>query len=512
MILEVQNNVAQISSRALFEAQGVTKSFEGNTVLQSIDFQIRSGEVHALVGENGAGKSTLMKILGGVYRADKGKLLLDGQPLTLSDPRDAIKKGIVVIHQELSLSPHLSSEENIFLGHYPHTVVGTVDGRKIRERTRQLLDQLAVHVDPTVPVRHLSIAQQQMVEIAKALSLDVRVLVLDEPTAVLDKESVATLFKVLSRLKSQGLGIVYISHHLDEVFRISDRVTVLRDGQRTGTAETKGVDHTWLINHMVGRKFEAFTSGTRKIGETVLEVRQLNDGDRFSDINLRVRAGEIVGLAGLVGAGRSEIAQTIVGARKRVSGDVYVHGKKALIRDVSDAIRQGIVYLPEDRKSLGLFLNRPVSENITMSNLKDFFSFPVLRVKREREFVNTMIRRLDVRLSDARRDVRELSGGNQQKVVLARSLASNPRVLILDEPTRGVDIGAKKEIYGVIEELVDKGMGILLISSEMEEVLRLADRVYVLRQGHIVKEMARGDASEAAIMNAAALTEDTHYD
>lgn len=504
--------MTQVSSQPLFEAKGVTKGFEGNTVLHNIDFQIRKGEVHALVGENGAGKSTLMKILGGVYRADKGKLLLDGRSLTLNDPREAIKKGIVVIHQELSLSPHLSSEENIFLGHYPHTPFGTVDVRKMQERTDKLLDQLAVHVDPAVPVRHLSIAQQQMVEIAKALSLDVRVLVLDEPTAVLDKESVATLFKVLERLKEQGLGIVYISHHLDEVFEIGDRVTVLRDGQRTGTARTEEVDHAWLIDHMVGRKFGAFTLGDRKVGETVLDVRQLSDGSRFADINIQVRAGEIVGLAGLVGAGRSEIAQTIVGARRRVSGEVYVRGRPTRIRDVGDAIGHGIVYLPEDRKTLGLFLNRPVSENITMSNLKDFFSFPIIRERREQEFVSGMIRRLDVRLSDVRRDVRELSGGNQQKVLLARSLASSPGVLILDEPTRGVDVGAKKEIYGVIEELVTSGMGILLVSSEMEEVLRLADRVYVLRQGRVVKELARGDASEAAIMNAAALSEDKRYD
>ncbi len=504
--------MTQVSSKPLFEAKGITKSFEGNTVLHNIDFQIRKGEVHALVGENGAGKSTLMKILGGVYRADKGKLLLDGRSLTLNDPRDAIKKGIVVIHQELSLSPHLSSEENIFLGHYPHTPFGTVDVRKMQERTDKLLDQLAIHVDPAVPVRHLSIAQQQMVEIAKALSLDVRVLVLDEPTAVLDKESVATLFKVLERLKEQGLGIVYISHHLDEVFEIGDRVTVLRDGQRTGTARTEEVDHAWLIDHMVGRKFGAFTPGARKVGETILDVRQLSDGSRFADINIQVRAGEIVGLAGLVGAGRSEIAQTIVGARRRVSGEVYVHDRPTRIRDVGDAIGHGIVYLPEDRKTLGLFLNRPVSENITMSNLKDFFSFPIIRERREQEFVSGMIRRLDVRLSDVRRDVRELSGGNQQKVLLARSLASSPGVLILDEPTRGVDVGAKKEIYGVIEGLIAKGMGILLVSSEMEEVLRLADRVYVVRQGRVVKELARGDASEAAIMNAAALTEDKRYD
>jgi len=496
---------------ALLEARTVTKRFEGNTVLHNVDLTIRKGEVHALVGENGAGKSTLMKILGGVYRADGGQILFEGKPLTMASPRDAIKRGVVVIHQELSLSPHLSAEENIFLGHYPRTLLGTVDTRAMRERAKALLARLSVHIDPSVPVRLLSIAQQQMVEIAKALSLDAKVLVLDEPTAVLDEENVQTLFGVLAHLKQQGLGIVYISHHLDEVFRISDRITVLRDGHLTGTATTATVDHAWLVKHMIGRNFETFTAGTRTVGTIALDVRNLGDNHRFSDVNLYVREGEIVGLAGLVGAGRTEIAQAIVGARKHVRGSVHVFDKPLRAHSPGDAIRHGVVYLSEDRKALGLFLNRPVLENITISNLSDFYRFPTIDEGRERSFVADMIRRLDVRLASMYREVRDLSGGNQQKVVLARALASRPRVLILDEPTRGVDIGAKKEIYGVIESLVKEGMAILLISSEMEEILRLSDRIYVLRQGRIAQELGREVATETAIMNAAAFSEDATY-
>ncbi|MEX2542058.1 MAG: sugar ABC transporter ATP-binding protein [Trueperaceae bacterium] len=491
------------------QARGVSKSFEGNTVLREVDLAVASGEIHAVVGENGAGKSTLMKILGGVYAPDSGNLAIANQPYRPRSPKDAIDHGLVVIHQEFSLTPHLSAEENIFLGHYPVTRYGTVDRRAMRERTLQLLERLSIRIDPGTPVTSLSVAQQQMVEIAKALSLDARALILDEPTAVLDEENVEVLFRVLRRLREEGLAIVYISHHLEEIFEIADKVTVLRDGAKTGSADVNEIDHDWLVARMIGRGFPDHRSQSRKHGEVALEVSGLTRKGKFEDISFFVRRGEIVALAGLVGAGRSEIAQAIFGLHRPDAGTMRVFGRVRRIRNPGAATRLGIAYTPEDRKSHGLFLNRPTSENITMSVLKRFYRFPIMRLRHERAFVERMVASLDVRLPGLGAEVRNLSGGNQQKVLLARSLAAEPKILLLDEPTRGVDIGAKQEIYDFIEQLVGQGMAIVLISSEMEEILRLADRIIVLRRGRIARTMDRTEASEDAMMKAAALSQAT---
>jgi len=489
----------------LLHARGVGKSFVGNAVLSGIDLEVRAGEVHAIVGENGAGKSTLIKILGGVHQPDSGNVIVNGAPRRLRSPRDALAAGIVVIHQELSLAPDLSAEENIFLGRFPRTALGTVDRRVIRARVKALFDQLAVAIDPERPIGALSIAQQQMVEIAKAISVEARVLVLDEPTAVLDEQRVATLFSTVDRLRGRGLGIVFISHHLEEVLRIADRVTVLRDGRITGTANVADVDQDWLVSHMIGRDFPAHSPHVRKAGRPALAVEGLSVPGEFADVSLTVGEGEIVGLSGLVGAGRSEVARAIVGLSRPSGGTIELFGTPVTVRNPNAAARLGLAYVTEDRKTQGLLPNRSVRENATIANLRRFTFAGVLRLAAEARYVRDMIKGLDVRLAGPGVEIRTLSGGNQQKVLIGRALAVGPRILILDEPTRGVDIGAKQEIYGLIERLVAEGMAVLLISSEMEEVLRLADRVVVLRRGRVAAMLSREEASESAIMKAAAL-------
>jgi ABC-type sugar transport system ATPase subunit len=495
---------------ALIEVQGLRKTFSGNTVLSNVDLVVRSGEVHAIVGENGAGKSTLIKVLGGVHRPDAGRLLVNGRELRLNSPRDAFNHGIVVIHQELALAPHLSAEENIFLGHFPSTRFGTIDRSAMRLRTSELLDRLEISIDQKKPVGKLSIAQQQMVEIAKAISLEAKVLILDEPTAVLDETMVDTLFALISRLKTEGLGIVFISHHLEEIFRIADRVTVLRDGARTGLSDVQDIDQDWLVEKMIGREFPPHEVHVRSSGQPALEVEGLTIKGVFDDVTFSVRQGEIVGLAGLVGAGRSEVAHSIVGVTRPDSGSIKVFGRLARIHSPKAASRLGIAYVTEDRKAYGLLPNRPVRENMTVSSLSRFGRAGFLNLALEKSYVRQIIQRLDVRLSRMEAQIKTLSGGNQQKVLIGRALTVAPKILIFDEPTRGVDIGAKIEIYAFIEELVASGVAVVLISSEMEEILRLSDRVVVLRRGKIAASLSREEATETSIMRAAALAGDNH--
>ncbi len=492
--------------RVLLEVRGLTKVFDGNTVLSGVDLALHAGEVHALVGENGAGKSTLIKTLAGAHRPDAGQLLIEGVETTLRSPRDAIARGVVVIHQELSLAPHLSAEENIFLGHFPRNRLGLIDRSYVRAHTRDVLKRLTIDIDPRQPVGELSIAQQQMVEIAKAISFKAKALILDEPTAVLDETRVGTLFDLIRRLKADGLGIVFISHHLEEIFRIADTVTVLRDGKRTGVSPVAQIDQDWLVAKMVGRDFEQHVAKARQFGAPALEVENLSLPGQFEDISFSAREGEIVGLAGLVGAGRTEVAQAIVGITKPASGSIKVFGREARVRNPRAAARLGIAYVSEDRKTFGLLPNRPVRENATIANLARFRRFGMLRLAQERDYVKSVIKRLDVRLPGMESQIRTLSGGNQQKILLGRAMAIEPRILIFDEPTRGVDIGAKREIYAFIEALVANGTCVLLISSEMEEMLRLSDRVVVLRNGRVAATLSREEASEISIMRAAALS------
>ena len=506
----MQNSAVQVDeivsgTSVLLEVRGLRKSFSGHVVLSGVDLSVMAGEVHAIVGENGAGKSTLIKLLAGVHQPDAGQLFVEGRELRLSSPRSAFDHGIVVIHQELSLAPHLSAEENIFLGHFPKTRAGTIDGPTMRRRTRELLERLAISIDQKRPVGELSIAQQQMVEIAKAISLDAKVLILDEPTAVLDETMVKTLFALIERLKARGIGVIFISHHLEEIFRIADRVTVLRDGIRTGVSAVREIDQDWLVGKMIGREFPAHRIHSHSSGKPALEINGLTVDGAFTDVTFSVRQGEIVGLAGLVGAGRSEVAQAIVGITKPSAGTINVFGRSVRISNPNVAARLGLAYVTEDRKAFGLLPNRAARENVTISNLSRFRRFGFLRLALERSFVRKIIERLDVRLSSMEAEMQTLSGGNQQKVLIGRALAVGPKILIFDEPTRGVDIGAKSEIYEFIEELVAGGVAVVLISSEMEEILRLSDRVVVMRRGRIAATLSREEANETTIMRAAAL-------
>jgi len=496
-----------LDDTALLSARHICKAFQGNLVLSEVDFTVQRGEIHALVGENGAGKSTLMKILGGVHRPDKGQISLSGRAFQPRSPREAITHGIVVIHQELSLTPHLNTEENIFLGHYPVTAFGTVDRKRMRTETLKLLRRLSVRIDPAKSVRRLSVAQQQMVEISKALSLNPKILVLDEPTAVLDDEAARVLFQVLRRLREQDLGIIYISHRIEEIFQLADHVTVLRDGRCTGTADVNDVDQEWLIRRMIGRNLLIHQTTPNDGGTVALRVRDLSRKGHFEKISFAVKQGEILGLAGLVGAGRSEIAKTIFGLARASSGSVEIFAKVLKAGNPKDSIKAGLVYVTEDRKADGLFLNRPVIENITAGNLKPFFKFPCLRLKAEWNFAREMISRFDIRTRGLKTPVRILSGGNQQKVLIARAVGLGPKILILDEPTRGVDIGAKQEIYSMIEALAAKGIAIILISSEMAELLRLSENILVFRDGHISANLTRETATEDAIVKAAAFVQ-----
>ena len=505
------SNPAESNSMPLLEARSISKSFEGNLVLSDIDLAVFPGEIHAVVGENGAGKSTLMKILGGVYQPDQGHLFLAGQEFQPRAPKEAIDHGIVVIHQELSLTPHLSTEENIFLGHYPVTPFGTVDRKKMRRDTLTLLRRLSIELEPSRPISQLSVAQQQMVEIAKALSRNPKVLILDEPTAVLDDENAKVLFQVLKRLREQRLGMIYISHRLEEVFGVADRATVLRDGKCTGTSPVSKINQEWLIGRMIGRNLLVHEPRPLTLGKTVLRVQNLSRRNHFYNVSFSVTQGEILGLAGLVGAGRTEIARTIFGLAQADAGLIEVFGRRVKFRHPIDAIKAGLGYVTEDRKTQGLFLNRPVIENITMGSVQRFFKFPALRRDIEWQFARKMVSALDIRATNLKAAIRTLSGGNQQKVLLARSLGLQPKLLILDEPTRGVDISAKQEIYATIEKLTTETIGILLISSDTEELLRLSDKIVVLREGHVTANLTRQNATENAIVEAAAVAPERRH-
>lgn len=489
----------------LLSARGLTKRFAAITVLDGIDFDLRRGEVHAIVGENGAGKSTFIKLLSGIYQPDGGTITADGEDVSFHSPGDSMRRGIIVIHQELSLAPHLSVEENIFLGHFP-TRMGLIDRARLRNDAKALLQKFSLDIPLGTRCGSLSIAQQQMVEIAKALSHDAKVLILDEPTAVLDSDRTDLLFRVIGTLKAQGIGIVFISHHLNEIFRISDRVTVFRDGRLTGQANVHDIDHNWLVQNMVGRgfDFERAAPGPRS-GKTMLKVAGLSSPGLLHDVSFEVAAGEIMGLAGLVGAGRSEIGRALIGTLPRSAGSIELDGRRAHFSGPQAANRAGLIYVTEDRKGEGILHNRPVRENATIANLRQFTTGGLLSRRSENAFVAKYTKLLDIRMANPELEIRNLSGGNQQKALLARALSVKPKVLILDEPTRGVDIGAKQEIYAFIRTLVKEGMSIILISSEMEEIIRLSDRVQVMRQGRIVTRLDHHEISEASIMRAAAL-------
>nr|WP_300152110.1 sugar ABC transporter ATP-binding protein [Propionicimonas sp.] len=496
------------SATPLLHISGVWKSFGAVEVLRGVGLTLLAGQVHALMGENGAGKSTLMRILMGIHHADGGTIELDGQRVEFRSPREALQHGVAMIHQELNPVLDQPVFENLFLGRELRTRAGLIDKRGMCAEARRLLDQLGLSVQPTRLMRSLSVAQRQLVEIAKAISVGARVIVMDEPTSAITEAEVETLFREIRRLRERGVGIVYISHKMEEIFRICDAITVMRDGTVVADGAADEFDRAKLITHMVGRELsDAFPKSEVPIGAEMLRVEGVSSAGHVADAGIRVHAGEIVGLAGLVGAGRSEFMECIFGLRATQSGRVFVRSVEVPIRNPRDAIRHRIAFITEDRKMTGLNLAGSVQDNITAATLPQFARGGLLRVRAQREAAVRFVERLRIRCAGLGQAVRLLSGGNQQKVVLAKWLLSGPEIIILDEPTRGIDVGAKREIYLLLGELVSQGKAVILISSEMPEVMGLSDRIVVMAQGRVTGELARPEFSQEQIMHLAATFE-----
>jgi ribose transport system ATP-binding protein len=483
----------------LLRMNGIGKAFSGVTVLDDVGFELRAGEVHALLGGNGAGKSTLMKILEGVYTLDRGTVEIEGRPVSLGTPQIAQRHGIAMIFQEFSLIPTLTVAQNIYLTREARTR-GMLDDRAVERRAAELLAELGVEIDPRVPVSRLSRASMQLVEIAKALSQEARILIMDEPTASLAQTEVQALFAIVERLKQRGITIVYITHRLEEVIAVSDRVTVLRDGRVVGTRETEGLGMQALIEMIVGRDVGATMEWSERqvdrSGTPLLELRGLSTATGVRDVDLEVHGGEILGLAGLMGSGRSELARAVFGIDPVADGQILVRGEEVRIRRPADAIEHGIVLVPEDRRSQGLIVDHTVQANLTLPLLKRISRGGLLDDGEGRRIADTYVERLGIRAGSLNAAVRRLSGGNQQKVVLAKWLATEPDVLILDEPTVGVDIGTKADIIELVRELAGQGKAVVVISSELAELLSMADRILVLRDGGIDRALDRADVSD----------------
>lgn len=491
--------------KEILRMQEISKYFPGVKALNKVEFLLLAGEVHALLGENGAGKSTLMKILSGVYKKDAGEILLNGQPIEIDGPRQAQELGIGIIHQELNLVPELTVMENMFLGREPINSIGFIDEALMRAEAAKVLAELGTDISPVAVTSSLSIGEQQMVEIAKALSYQSKILIMDEPTAALTERETERLFSIIRRLAAGGVGIVYISHRMEELFALSDRVTVMRDGTYVGTVKTKETTFDQLIKMMVGRDITTrFPKEYCTKGSEVLRVENLSRPGKLENVSFTVHAGEVLGIAGLMGAGRTELARAIFGADPLASGDIYVCGHKQFIHKPEDAIRAGIGLITEDRKQQGLVLGLSVRENVTLASLKQFCKRLFICETDEASLVDRQIENLKIRTPGAGQIVKNLSGGNQQKVVIAKWLATNPKILIMDEPTRGVDVGAKAEIYQIMNMLTAAGVAIVMISSELPEVLGMSDRVLVMHRGRITADLSVGEANQEMIMAYAA--------
>jgi rhamnose transport system ATP-binding protein len=485
------------------QVEQLSKAFGGVQALRDVQLALYAGEVHALLGENGAGKSTLIKTITGVHMPDSGTLYLDGQPIRFNDTRDAQKHGIAAIYQEPSLFPDLDIAENIFVGRQP-THAGRVEWGTMYTAARALLQQLGVSLDPRTKARELSVAQQQMVEIARSLSLNARVLIMDEPTSSLTQREVEELFVIVRQLREAGTAILFISHRLEELFAIADRVTTLRDGAYVGTRPMESVTSADLIQMMVGRNLsELFPKQDVTPSEVALEVVNLTVAGHFSDVTFTLRKGEIVGMAGLIGAGRTDVARALFGILPPTSGTIRIAGKPVKISNPETAMALGIGFVPEDRKQHGLVLEFPISENITLPRLPGFAKWGWLNTKAERAAAASGATQLEVKMTGIDQTAGQLSGGNQQKVVLAKWLETHPRILILDEPTRGIDVGTKAAVHRLMSQLAAEGMAILMISSELPEVLGMSDRILVMREGHLTGEFSRERATPELIMQAA---------
>ena len=487
--------------------KGIDKSFPGVHALDHVDLEVRRGEVHALMGENGAGKSTLMKVLTGIYTKDSGTIIYEGKEIEFSSPKEAQEAGIVIVHQELNMMNHLTVAQNIFIGR-EFMKGAIIDDARMNQEASRLFEQLGINIDPTERMGNLTVGKQQMCEIAKAISHKAKVIIFDEPSAALTEAEIDELFKIIRDLRDKQLGIVYISHRMDEIKVITDRVTVMRDGGYVGTLITRDCTKADIINMMVGRVIyeEPKThSAVAPDAPVVLKVEHLNAGKMVQDVSFELRKGEILGFSGLMGAGRTETARALFGADPRESGDIYVNGKKVDIRSPKDAVALGIGYLSEDRKRYGIVVDKSVSENSTMATLKNFVKGIFINKKAEEKATQAYIQRLNTKTPGTDQLVVNLSGGNQQKVVLAKWLVKDCDILIFDEPTRGIDVGAKSEIYHLMNELVAQGKSIIMISSEMPEILRMSDRIVVMCEGRKTAEIDIAEATQESIMHAATM-------
>lgn len=487
----------------LLVVKNVSKEFPGVKALQNVSLDVRKGEVLALMGENGAGKSTLIKILAGVYIKDSGQITFEGKEVDTNSPAISQQIGISVIFQELNLLPNLSIAENIFAGRERRKAKVFFDKRRTRKEAIRLMDEVGLDCDPDILVKDLSLSQKQMVEVAKALSLKAKLIIMDEPTSSLTNREVETLFSIINKLKRNGISVIFVSHKINEVKRISDRVHVLRDGRYIGCLEKGEINEDRIIQMMVGRKLESiFDKAETQISDTVLEVRNLSTS-KLRNVNFKVRKGEILGFAGLVGAGRTEVMRAIFGVDKKTSGQIFIDGKEVKINSPIDAINAGIGFVPEDRKSQGLILGMSVMKNITLPGLNNVSRLGFLKKVLEEKTTDNYIEKLRIKTPHRDQTVVNLSGGNQQKVVVSKWLATNPKVLIMDEPTRGIDVGAKKEIHSLMSQLAQNGVAIIMISSELPEILGMSDRIIVMHSGMIKGELNREQASQERIMEIA---------
>lgn len=492
-----------MSNEYVFEMKDITKAFGRNIVLDGVSISVRPGEIRALMGENGAGKSTLMKILGGIYSADSGTIYMDGKEVSIRCVDDARKYGISFIHQEITNIPEMTIAENIFLGREPKNHLRMVDYKKMRQEAQKALNALNLNLDAGALIRGLSVAQQQMIEIARAVNEGARILILDEPTASLSNSETDYLFAQMARLKQLGVAMIYISHRMEETFKVCDTVTVLRDGQFIGTRNTNETSENELISMMVGREFDNMYGNERVTGgDVVLEVKNLTT-DKVKDISFTLKKGEILGFSGLVGAGRTELALALFGIDPIKSGEVWMEGKKLSIRKPQDAIRAGIALVPEERKEQGLFLIHSIATNLTFQVLPEFINHLSVNKKRENEIVDEFKNKLSIKMASTEQAAGELSGGNQQKVVISKWLAARPKVLIMDKPTRGIDVGAKAEIYKLMHNLAREGVSIIMISSELPEIINNSSRIAVMREGKLagILDQSEAEASQEVIMS-----------
>ncbi|MEH6943346.1 sugar ABC transporter ATP-binding protein [Bacillus sp. JJ722] len=484
--------------------KGIHKSFGTNQVLTGVDFELLPGEVHALMGENGAGKSTMMNVLTGLHKRDQGTIEINGVEKYFSNPKEAEKNGIAFIHQELHVWPEMTVLENLFIGKELKSKFGLLKTKEMKALAEEQFKKLSVTISLDQLAGKCSVGEQQMIEIAKALMTNAEVIIMDEPTAALTEREIVKLFEVINSLKSKGVSIVYISHRMEEIFSICDRITVMRDGKTVDTKPIPETNFDEVVKKMVGRELkDRFPNRDVKIGDTVLEVKGLAQTGKFEDVNFSVRSGEVIGFSGLMGAGRTEIMRTIFGLDRKSAGEIYINGKQVNIKSPSQAVNLGIGFITEDRKDEGLVLDFSIRENMALPNLKSFAPKVIIDQKTENDFVNLLIKRLSIKTQSAETKAGNLSGGNQQKIVIAKWIGIGPKVLILDEPTRGVDVGAKREIYQLMNELTERGVAIIMVSSELPEILGMSDRILVVHEGRIAGELMKADATQEKIMTLA---------